>query len=191
MNVSLYFIIFSAAWIALLFFPRFTKIQLWKTFFAACCSFCPLLLTGTFLWQEMGYRVSWVIFDILVVAYFTLTPLSCLTAFVWNTVDIVRYSPKTTESKELLRACGQLAVWLVFVVYLLFAAVRSSSARAADRTVFRPGTGALSGLRPGSPPVAARPRLPDRVHTLYRPQAAFFGSLRLRPACGSIQTSRP
>ena len=120
MNVSLYFIIFSAAWIALLLFPRFTKIQLWKTILAACCSFCPLLLTGTFLWQEMGYRVSWVIFDILAVAYFTLTPLSCLIALIWNIVDIARYSKKTTESKELLRAWGQLAVWAVFVVYLLF-----------------------------------------------------------------------
>ena len=120
MNVSLYFIIFSAAWIALLLFPRFTKIQLWKTILAACCSFCPLLLTGTFLWQEMGYRVSWVIFDILAVAYFTLTPLSCLIALIWNIVDVARYSKKTTESKELLRAWGQLAVWAVFVVYLLF-----------------------------------------------------------------------
>ena len=120
MNVSLYFIIFSAAWIALLFFPRFTGIQLWKTILAACCSFCPLLLTGTFLWQEMGYRVSWVIFDILAVAYFTLTPLSCLIALIWNIVDIARYSKKQTGSKELLRAWGQLAVWAVFVVYLLF-----------------------------------------------------------------------
>ena len=119
MNVSLYFIIFSAAWIALLLFPRFTKIQLWKTILAACCSFCPLLLTGTFLWQEMGYRVSWVIFDILAVAYFTLTPLSCLIALIWNIVDIARYSQKN-EFKELLRAWGQLAVWAVFVVYLLF-----------------------------------------------------------------------
>ena len=121
MNVSLYFIIISAAWSSLLFFPRFTKIQLWKTILAACCSFCPLLLCGTFLWQEMGYRVSWVIFDILAVAYFTLTPLSCLIALIWNIVDIARYSPKN-EFKELLRACGQLAVWLVFVVYLFFLA---------------------------------------------------------------------
>ena len=120
MNITLYFIIISAAWIALLFFPRFTKIQLWKTVLAACCSFCPLLLTGTFLWHEMGYRVSWVIFDILAVAYFTLTPLSCLIALIWNIVDVARYSKKTTESKELLRAWGQLAVWTVFVVYLLF-----------------------------------------------------------------------
>ena len=119
MNVSLYFIIISAAWIALLFYPRFTKIQLWKTVLAACCSFCPLLLTGTFLWQEMGYQVSWEVLDIPVVASFTLTPLACLTAFVWNIVDIARYSQKN-ESEELLRACGQLAVWLVFVVYLLF-----------------------------------------------------------------------
>ena len=118
--ITLYFIIISAAWIALLFYPRFTKIQLWKTVLAACCSFCPLLLTGTFLWQKMGYRISWVIFDILAVAYFTLTPLSCLIALIWNIVDIARYSKKTTESKELLRACGQLAVWAVFVVYLLF-----------------------------------------------------------------------
>jgi len=119
MSVIIDFIIISAAWIALLFFPRFTKIQLWKTILAACCSFCSLLLTGTFLWQEMGYRVSWVIFDILAVAYFTLTPLSCLIALIWNIVDIARYSPKN-EFKELLRACGQLALWLVFVVYLLF-----------------------------------------------------------------------
>ena len=117
--ITLYFIIISAAWIALLFYPRFTKIQLWKTVLAACCSFCPLLLTGTFLWHEMGYRVSWVIFDILAVAYFTLTPLSCLIALIWNIVDIARYSQKN-EFKELLRACGQLAVWAVFVVYLLF-----------------------------------------------------------------------
>ena len=114
-------IIISAAWVALLFFPRFTKIQLGKTVLAACCSFCPLLLSGIILWQEMGHPVSWkVLNNILVVAYFTLTPLACLTAFVWNTVDIVRYSGKPNESKELLRACGQLAVWLVFVVYLLF-----------------------------------------------------------------------
>ncbi len=118
MNITLYFIIISAAWIALLFYPRFTKIQLWKTVLAACCSFCPLLLNGIILWQEMGYPVSCL--NILVVAYFTLTPLSCLTAFVWNTVDIARYSKKQTGSKELLRALGQLAVWIVFVVYLLF-----------------------------------------------------------------------
>ena len=120
MDITLYFIIISAAWIALLFYPRFTKIQLWKTVLAACCAFCPLLLTGIFLWQEMGYRVSWKVLDILVVALFTLTPLSCLAAFVWNAVDIARYSKKQTGSKELLRACGQLAVWLVFVIYLLF-----------------------------------------------------------------------
>ena len=119
MNVSLYFIIFSAAWIALLLFPRFTKIQLWKTILAACCSFCPLLLTGIILWQKMGYPVSWKILNILVVAFSTLTPLSCLIALIWNIVDVARYSKKTTESKELLRAWGQLAVWIVFVAYLL------------------------------------------------------------------------
>ena len=113
------FIMISMAWAALLFYPRFTGIQLWKTVLAGFCSFCPLLLTGTFLWQEMGYRVSWVIFDILAVAYFTLTPLSCLIALIWNIVDIARYSQKN-EFKELLRASGQLAVWTVFVVYLLF-----------------------------------------------------------------------
>ena len=109
----------SVGWAALLLYPRFTGIQLWKTVLAGFCSFCPLLLTGTFLWHEMGYRVSWVIFDILAVAYFTLTPLSCLIALIWNIVDIARYSQKN-EFKELLRACGQLAVWAVFVVYLLF-----------------------------------------------------------------------
>ena len=119
MEIELYFIIISAAWAALLFYPRLTGIQLWKTVLAGFCSFCPLLLTGTFLWHEMGYRVSWVIFDILAVAYFTLTPLSCLIALIWNIVDIARYSQKN-EFKELLRACGQLAVWAVFVVYLLF-----------------------------------------------------------------------
>ena len=121
MNITLYFVIISVAWAALLFFPRFTKIQLWKTVLAACCSFCPLLLTGIMLGQQMGYRVSWkVLNNILVVAYFTLTPLSCLTALIWNVVDIARYSQKQTESKELLRALGQLAVWTVFVLYLLF-----------------------------------------------------------------------
>ena len=114
-----YFIMISVGWAALLLYPRFTGIQLWKTVLAGFCSFCPLLLTGTFLWHEMGYRVSWVIFDILAVAYFTLTPLSCLIALIWNIVDIARYSQKN-EFKELLRACGQLAVWAVFVVYLLF-----------------------------------------------------------------------
>ena len=119
MNITSCFIIISTAWTALLFYPRFTGIQLWKTVLAACCSFCPLLLTGIILCQEMGYRVSWDILNILVVAYFTLTPLSCLTAFVWNTVDIARYSKKT-GFQELLRALGQLAVWTVFVLYLLF-----------------------------------------------------------------------
>ncbi|MBQ6599688.1 MAG: hypothetical protein IJH79_19235 [Lentisphaeria bacterium] len=119
MNIPLQFIIISAVWTALLFFPRFTRIQLWETVLAACCSFCPLLLSGTFLWQEMGYRVSWVIFDILAVACFTLTPLSCLTALIWNIADIARYS-KRNEARELLRALGQLAVRLVFAVHLLF-----------------------------------------------------------------------
>ena len=120
MSVIIDFIIISAAWIALLFFPRFTGIQRWKTVLAACCSFCPLLLSGIILWQEMGHRVSWEILNISVVVCFTLTPLLCLTAFVWNVVDIARYSQKQTDSKELLRALGQLAVWIVFVVYLLF-----------------------------------------------------------------------
>jgi len=120
MPVIMDFIIISAAWTALLFYPRFTKIQLGKTVLAACCSFCPLLLTGSFLWDKMGYPVSWKFLDILVVALFTLTPLSCLTALIWNIADIVRYSKKRTESKELLRASGQLTVWIIFMVYLLF-----------------------------------------------------------------------
>ena len=68
----------------------------------------------------MGYIVPWEYLNILVVAFFTLTPLSCLIALIWNIVDIARYSKKPTESKELLRVLGQLAVWTVFVVYLLF-----------------------------------------------------------------------
>ena len=110
----------SVGWAALLFYPRFTGIQLWKTVLSGFCAFCPLLLTGIILWQKMGYPVSWKILNILVVAFFTLTPLSCLIALIWNIVDVARYSKKTTESKELLRAWGQLAVWAVFVVYLLF-----------------------------------------------------------------------
>ena len=113
-------IIISVVWAALLFYPCFTGIQLWKTVLAGFCAFCPLLLTGIILWQKMGYPVSWEILNILVVAFFTLTPLSCLIALIWNIVDVARYSKKTTESKELLRAWGQLAVWAVFVVYLLF-----------------------------------------------------------------------
>ena len=115
-----YFIMISVGWAALLLYPRFTGIQLWKTVLAGFCAFCPLLLTGIILWQKMGYPVSWKILNILVVAFFTLTPLSCLIALIWNIVDVARYSKKTTESKELLRAWGQLAVWAVFVVYLLF-----------------------------------------------------------------------
>ena len=110
----------SVGWAALLFYPRFTGIQLWKTVLSGFCAFCPLLLTGIILWQKMGYPVSWKILNILVVAFFTLTPLSCLIALIWNIVDVARYSKKPTESKELLRAWGQLAVWAVFVVYLLF-----------------------------------------------------------------------
>ena len=120
MEIELYFVIISAAWTALLFYPRFTGIQLWKTVLAGCCAFCPLLMTGVALCQKMGYPVSWEILNISVVAFFTLTPLSCLIAFVWNIVDIARYSKNPTGSKELLRALGQLAVWIVFVVYLLF-----------------------------------------------------------------------
>ncbi len=120
-SVIIGFIIISVVWAALLFYPRFTGIQLWKTILAGCCSFCPLLLTGIILWQKMGYPVSWgILNNILVVAFFTLTPLSCLIALIWNIVDIARYSKKQTESKELQRAWGQLAVWTVFIVYLLF-----------------------------------------------------------------------
>ena len=112
----------SVGWAALLLYPRFTGIQLWKTVLAGFCSFCPLLLTGVALCQKMGYPIScsWELLNILVVAFFTLTPLSCLIALIWNIVDIARCSKKPTESKELLRAWGQLAVWAVFVVYLLF-----------------------------------------------------------------------
>ena len=120
-SVIIGFIIISVVWAALLFYPCFTGIQLWKTVLAGCCSFCPLLLTGIILWQKMGYPVSWgILNNILVVAFFTLTPLSCLIALIWNIVDIARYSKKQTESKELQRAWGQLAVWTVFIVYLLF-----------------------------------------------------------------------
>ena len=137
MNITLYFIIISAAWIALLFYPRFTKIQLWKTVLAACCSFCPLLLTGTFSWQEMGYRISWVIFDILAVSYFTLTSLSCLTAFVWNTVDIARYSKKTNPKN----CCGHADNWRSGSSSSFIScssAFRSSSAWAAECPIFAP-----------------------------------------------------
>ena len=122
MEIELYFVIISAAWTALLFYPRFTGIQLWKTVLAVCCSFCPLLMTVVASCQKMRYPVSWSwgLLNILVVAFFTSTPLSCLIALIWNIVDIARYSKKPTESKELLRALGQLAVWTVFVVYLLF-----------------------------------------------------------------------
>ena len=121
MSVIIEFIIISVVWAALLFYPCFTGIQLWKTVLAGCCSFCPLLLTGIILWQKMGYPVSWgILNNILVVAFFTLTPLSCLIALIWNIVDIARYSKKQTESKELQRAWGQLAVWTVFIVFLLF-----------------------------------------------------------------------
>ena len=121
MEIELYFVIISAVWAALLFYPRFTGIQLWKTVLAGCCAFCPLLMTVVALCQKIGYSISWSweLLNILVVAFFTLTPLSCLTAFVWNTVDIARYSKKQTESKELLRSWGQLAVWIVFIAYLL------------------------------------------------------------------------
>ena len=115
------FIMISMAWTALLFYPRFTGIQLGKTVLAGCCSFCPLLMTGITLCQKMGCPDwSWELHNILVVAFFTLTPLPCLIALIWNIVAIARYSKKPTESKELLRAWGQLAVWTVFVFYLLF-----------------------------------------------------------------------
>ena len=114
------FIIISAVWAALLFYPCFTGIQLWKTVLAGCCAFCPLLMTGAALCRKMGCPDwSWEVLNVLVVAFFTLTPLSCLIALIWNIVDITRYSKKTTESKEFWRAWGQLAVWAVFVVYLL------------------------------------------------------------------------
>lgn len=115
------FIMISAVWAALLFYPRFTGIQLWKTVLAGCCSFCPLLMTGAALCRKMGYPGwSWEVLNILVVAFFTLTPLSCLIALIWNIVDVVRYSKKQTGSKEFWRAWGQLAVWIVFAAYLLF-----------------------------------------------------------------------
>ena len=67
----------------------------------------------------MGFIVSNDCYDILVVAYFLFTPLFCLIALIWNTVDIVKYSRKKAESKEYLRACGQLMILAIFVVYLL------------------------------------------------------------------------
>ena len=119
MGFAICYIVIGVAWIALLFYPRFTIMQLLKTVIAGCCSFCPLLLIGMSLCQGKVVFVSNVWLDILVVAYFLFTPLFCLIAFIWNTVDIVRYSRKKAESKEYLRACGQLMILAIFVVYLV------------------------------------------------------------------------
>ncbi len=116
MSFAIYYIMIGVAWIALLFFPRFTKVQLLKTFIAGCCSFCPLLMIG----MEMGFWGSWGCLDVLVVAFFLFTPLFCLIALIWNIVDIVKYARKKVELMEYYRAWGQMVIWVVFVVYLLF-----------------------------------------------------------------------
>ena len=117
--IIIYFITILIFWIALLFYPSFDKKQLWKTIVFGFSLFCPILLIGIILGQKIGYDVHVLIRNILGVSFLLYTPFICLIFFVWNIVDIVKYSRIKSQKTELLRALGQMVSFWILIVFLL------------------------------------------------------------------------
>ena len=113
-------IIIWAAWIGLSFYPHFSKKQLWKTIIFVCCSFCPFLQSGIILCKEMGYSIPMLIANSQILAYVIFTPIACLMLLGWNIADIIKYSKQQAETAERLRAYGQLAIFVILIIYLWF-----------------------------------------------------------------------
>ena len=121
MNILPLIIIF-VLWIMLLFYPRFSKKQLWKTVVFACCYTVPLLAEGISIAQKMQYQLDYgKLLGLLVVMTFLFHPAVWLICLIWNTVDIVKNNKLESENaaKELMRSWWQLLLTIIYMIVFL------------------------------------------------------------------------
>ena len=121
MNI-LPFVIIFVLWIMLLFYPRFSKKQLWKTVVFACCYTVPLLAEGISFAQKMQYQLDyWKLLSVLVIMTFLFHPIVWLICLIWNIVDIVKNNKCEREDaeRESMRLWWQLLLTIIYVVVFL------------------------------------------------------------------------
>ena len=121
MNV-LPFVIIFVLWIMLLFYPRFSKKQLWKTVVFACCYTVPLLAEGIYFAQKMQYQLDyWKLLSVLVIMTFLFHPAVWLICLVWNIVDIVKNNKCEREDaeRESMRLWWQLLLTIIYMIFFL------------------------------------------------------------------------
>jgi len=121
MNI-LPFVIIFVLWIMLLFYPRFSKKQLWKTVVFACCYTVPLLAEGIYFAQKMQYQLDyWKLLSVLVIMTFLFHPAVWLICLVWNIVDIVKNNKCEREDaeRESMRLWWQLLLTIIYMVVFL------------------------------------------------------------------------
>ena len=121
MNI-LPFVIIFVFWIMLLFYPRFSKKQLWKTVVFACCYTVPLLAEGISIAQKMQYQLDyWKLLSMLVIMTFLFHPAVWLICLVWNIVDIVKNNKCEREDteRESMRLWWQLLLTIIYMIFFL------------------------------------------------------------------------
>ena len=121
MNI-LPFVIIFVLWIMLLFYPRFSKKQLWKTVVFACCYTVPLLAEGIYFAQKMQYQLDyWKLLSVLVIMTFLFHPIVWLICLIWNIVDIVKNYKCESENaaKESMRSWWQLLLTIIYMIAFL------------------------------------------------------------------------
>ena len=121
MNI-LPFVIIFVLWIMLLFYPRFSKKQFWKTVVFACCYTVPLLAEGIYFAQKMQYQLDyWKLLSVLVIMTFLFHPIVWLICLIWNIVDIVKNNKCEREDaeRESMRLWWQLLLTIIYMVFFL------------------------------------------------------------------------
>ena len=121
MNI-LPFVIIFVLWTMLLFYPSFSKKQLWKTVVFACCYTVPLLAEGIDFAQKMQYQLDyWKLLSVLVIMTFLFHPIVWLICLVWNIVDIVKNDKCKSENaaKESMRSWWQLLLTIIYMIAFL------------------------------------------------------------------------
>jgi len=116
------FVIIFVLWIMLLFYPRFSKKQLWKTVVFACCYTVPLLAEGIYFAQKMQYQLDyWKLLSVLVIMTFLFHPAVWLICLIWNIVDIVKNNKCEREDaeRESMRLWWQLLLTIIYMVVFL------------------------------------------------------------------------
>ena len=121
MNI-LPFVIIFVLWTMLLFYPSFSKKQLWKTVVFACCYTVPLLAEGIDFAQKMQYQLDYgKLLGLLVVMTFLFHPIVWLICLIWNIVDIVKNDKCEREDaeRESMRLWWQLLLTIIYMLAFL------------------------------------------------------------------------